>query len=328
MSTEPKPAPAKQSPWLEPVSAAEQHKLTVTQAPPEEQDMMPDWPGQRLLGYTGVARALAWFIGGFVGLQAAMLVAGAWQLHWSLGVSAAGLVGLPGLWLGNRLWRARRNMRRVQSLEQLRLEADQYRVASVEGSFGTWSRKVTGQLPSSAGWFNRLQQRAGDYANDTERFAHLDRMLVSQCDEPARVAVVRATRRTALGVAASPFLALDLVLAVAGNLSLITQVARAYGLPPSPFLEARLLLQVYRQIAAMGAIELGSEVAGQALSHEVLARLSGRVAQGFSAGLYTYRIGVTAMSLCRPLAFTEASKPRPGRLFADLFKKLEADLPG
>ncbi len=323
-----RPTKTQTSPWLEPISAAEQKQLAVASTEVDDIEDTPDpgWAGNRLLAYSGIAKAAAWFVGGFVGLQAAMLVVGAGQLHWSLGLGAGLLVGIPGVWLIHKLWRARRNMRRVEALEGLRIEAGQLRVGAVDGVFGPWSEQVKSLLPSSSAWFSRLAQRTGEYANDNERFDYFDQLLAAQCDQQAQAAVVRATRRTALGVAASPFLALDLILAVAGNLSLIGQVARAYGLPPSPFLETRLLLQVYRQIATMGAIELGSEVAGQALSHEVLARLSGRVAQGFSAGLYTYRIGITAMSLCRPLAFSEQTKPRPGRLFADLFKKLEGEV--
>lgn len=313
------------------MSPAEQQQLQVLPAeqdPPEPQENEA-WEAQSAatgwLEYTGIAKAAAWFVAGFVGLQAALMVAGAWSYHWSLGLGAATLVGIPSIWLVSKLWRARRNAKRVAALERVRLLADQLMASQAEEHYEHYRAATESVLPSTQTLFSSQLARLGNYANIQEKLGDLDRQLAQRCDKAALNDVVRATRRTALGVAASPFLALDLVLALAGNMSLIGRVAKAYGLAPSPFLEAQLLVHVYRQIAAMGAIELGSEVAGQTLSHEVISKLSGRVAQGFSAGIYTYRIGVTAMALCRPLAFSAQTKPKPGKVFKDLFSRLEAD---
>nr|WP_246341387.1 YcjF family protein [Simiduia aestuariiviva] len=208
-------------------------------------------------------------------------------------------------------------------MEKLRLQADV--LAAGGAGYEEYARATSNLAPRLAPIFDGQSGRLGAYANDVERLQDLDRQLQLECDQQAHRALVMATRRSAIAVAASPFLALDVFVVIAGNLNLVARIAGAYGLPSSPFLAARLLVQVYRQIAALGAIELGTELASETLSHALLARLSGRVAQGFSAGLYTYRIGVTAMALCRPLAFSESTKPRPGSLFKDLFKQLDAD---
>lgn len=314
------------------MSAAEQQQLQVLAAQPkQEQEPEGDqvWAAQSAatgwLEYAGIAKAAAWFVGGFVSLQAALMIAGAWSYHWSLGIGALTLVGIPSFWLLSKLWRARRNGKRVAALERVRLLANQLMASQAEEHFSEYRAAAESVLPSTHVLFSGQPARLGDYANIQEKLDDLDRQLAQRCDKTALAEVVRATRRTALGVAASPFLALDLVLTLAGNMSLIGRIAKSYGLAPSPFLEAQLLVHVYRQIAAMGAIELGSEVAGQTLSHEVISKLSGRVAQGFSAGIYTYRIGVTAMALCRPLAFSAQTKPKPGTVFKDLFRRLEAD---
>lgn len=311
-------------PWLEPLSEAEQKRLQPL-APPDP-DPEDSWqpPGLGLLRYTGLAKAVAGFALAFAGLQAALMVGAAASLHWSLGLAAGLVIGLPGLWAGSKIWQALRNGRRVAELAALRTEAALL-AAGDAGGFSPWSQRTGQLLPALAGPLASLQERLGPYANDREKLAELDRLLAAGQDQQAHRALVRATRRSALGVAASPFLALDLLLVLAGNLSLVGQIARAYGLPPSPFLEARLLVQVYRQIAALGAIELGSELAGQTLTHSVVAKLSGRVAQGLAAGFYTYRIGAIAMGLCRPLAFSDQSEPKAGSLFRDLFRQLEAE---
>lgn len=316
------------SPWLEPLSSQEQKQLRTT-APNAIPEPDSEWPeAQRSPGwleYTGIAKAVAVFAAAFVALQAGLMVASAWSYHWSLGCAAAVIMGVPGCWISARLWRARRNGQRVEHLTQLRLQADQLMASDAAVGFARYAQQVTQNLPALTPLFDGQSDRLGVYANDREKLLDIDRQLMLRCDQAARREVVRTTRRTALGVAASPFLALDLFIAIAGNLSLIGRVAKAYGLPPSPFLEARLLVHVYRQIALIGSIEVGTELAGEFFSRAMLARLSGRMAQGFSAGLYTYRIGVTAMQLCRPLTFTEASRPKGGGLFQDIFKRLEAD---
>ena len=318
------------SPWLEPMSQVEQQQLQVlADDKVSDPDSSHAWqapePATTWLEYAGIAKALAWFVGGFVGLQGALMVASAWSYHWLLGLGAATLVAIPSAWLGAKLWRARRNGKRVEALARVRILAEQMIASEAEEKYAHYRAATESVLPLTSAMFSGQPSRLGDYANITEKLQDLDRQLVQRCDNTAIAEVVRATRRTALGVAASPFLALDLVMALAGNMALIGRVAKAYGLAPSPFLEAQILVHVYRQIAAMGAIELGSEVAGQTLSHEVISKLSGRVAQGFSAGIYTYRIGVTAMALCRPLAFSATTKPKPGKVFKDLFSRLEAD---
>lgn len=327
-STETTPA-TPQSPWLEPMSELEQKQLQrvdeTSSEPKDDDEWLQASTATGWLEYAGLAKAIAGFVVAFVALQCALMVAGAWAYHWSLGVGALGLIGAPSVWLLKKLWRARSNGKRVEQLARVRLQAEQLVVSEVQGDYENYQRAAESALPLTRSLFSGQPSRLGDYANTQEKLKDLDRQLTLRCDKTAVNEVIRATRRTALGVAASPFLALDLLMALAGNMSLIGRVARAYGLPPSPFLEARLLVQVYRQIAALGAIELGSEVAGQTLSHEVLTKLSGRVAQGFSAGLYTYRIGTTAMALCRPLAFSAESKPKAGRVLKDLFSRLEAE---
>lgn len=322
---------AGQDPWLTPLSEDEKKGLQVidgaTASAQESEDQASAWEPPMspsgALAYAGIAKAAGAFVMAFVGLQAAMMVAGAWTLHWSLGVVAALIVALPGGWLMRKLWRARRNSKRVDELEKLRLQADV--IAAGGAGFSEYARAVAAVAPGVGRVFESQPARLGDYANDVERLGDLDLQMQQLHDPMAHRAIVSATRRSAVTVAASPFLALDVFIVIASNLSLVGRIAAAYGLPASPFLAARLLAQVYRQIAALGAIELGTELASETLSHALLARLSGRVAQGFSAGLYTYRIGVTAMALCRPLAFSEATRPRPGALFKDIFKQLDGD---
>lgn len=316
-----------ESPWLVPLSDTEKRNLQLVEPAPDIADT-DSWQSQapagfNLLAWGGIAKALGAFVLAFAALQTALMVTGAWSIHWLLGALAAVLVGVPGAWLVRGLWRARRNSQRIDQLAKLRAQAGVL-AAGGEG-YDRYRQGVLALAPSLQSVFDAQPARLGDYANNTERLQDLDRELAQSCDGVAHRALVVATRRSAISVAASPFLALDVFMVLAGNLTLVARIAAAYGLPASPFLAAKLLVQVYRQIAALGAIELGTELAGETLSHAVLTRLSGRVAQGFSAGLYTYRIGVQAMALCRPLAFSEATKPRPGSVFKDLFKQLEAD---
>ena len=51
----------------------------------------------------------------------------------------------------------------------------------------------------------------------------------------------------------------------------------------------------------VGSAELVSDLAATALSAELLGKLSGRAAQGVSAGIFTARIGYKAMELSRTL---------------------------
>ncbi|HYD29498.1 MAG TPA: DUF697 domain-containing protein, partial [Azospirillaceae bacterium] len=67
-----------------------------------------------------------------------------------------------------------------------------------------------------------------------------------------------------------------------------------------------------------GVAESAHHVAVEALSGSLAAAVSTRVGQGLVNGLLTARVGVTAMHLCRPVAFSPENRPSLGRIRREL----------
>jgi len=72
---------------------------------------------------------------------------------------------------------------------------------------------------------------------------------------------------------------------------LIEQIGRIYGIGFGYASRIKLYRMLLKQVMFVGSAELVSDLAATALSAELLGKLSGRAAQGVSAGIFTARIG-------------------------------------
>ncbi|MCC2616665.1 YcjF family protein [Aestuariibacter halophilus] len=261
-----------------------------------------------------------------VGLSAVEVVlAGlaAWQsADWLAGLWLVVLVAV--LWLsGQQLvqeWRGLRALRR-QSREQ-ELARTLLRSPSI-GVAQPFCEGIAQRMPSGlekdvVAW----QQHLKPHHSDGEVIALFERQVLGRADEQARKIILQQASASAALIAVSPYATLDMAIVLWRNLRMLRQIAAAYGVELSYWGRIALVRQVLKHMVIAGAGEIVSDAATLALGSSVTAKLSGRVAQGMSAGLLTARIGVRGMSVCRPLPFDALPSPKLSDVARTVLKTL------
>ncbi|MDP4594907.1 MAG: DUF697 domain-containing protein, partial [Beijerinckiaceae bacterium] len=90
---------------------------------------------------------------------------------------------------------------------------------------------------------------------------------------------------------------------------LIRQISDIYGGRPGFFGFLKLLKSVTAHLAVTGGMAVGDSLVQQILGHGLAARLSARLGEGVLNGLLTTRVGLSAMAVCRPMAFESNRAP-------------------
>lgn len=137
-----------------------------------------------------------------------------------------------------------------------------------------------------------------------------ERRLMPALDAAARREVAAAAKRVSLVAAISPRAAIDLIFVAAQALRLIRRIAEIYGGRPGLLGAWRLARAVGAHLAITGGMALGDTLAQQIIGHGLAAKVSARLGEGVLNGTLTARIGLSAISVCRPTPFF-AEKP-PG----------------
>jgi len=94
------------------------------------------------------------------------------------------------------------------------------------------------------------------------------------------------------------------------NLKMVERIARLYGIELGYLSRVRLWRQLVLNLVYAGVSELLVDVGPDLLGAELAGKLSAWVAQGVGAGLMTARLGIKTIQLCRPLPFSEDTRPR------------------
>ena len=155
-----------------------------------------------------------------------------------------------------------------------------------------------------------------DHLSDEELRDHLDGMLR------------KLARRLSAGTVEAPTESeVDQEASVHGVLraeqhyrvkELVREIATLYGARPGYVGSLRLLRRMLANIAVAGVAESAHHVAVEALGGSLAAAISTRMGQGVINGLLTARVGLTAMHLCRPIAFGPENRPSLNRIRKEL----------
>ncbi|MFT7682232.1 MAG: putative membrane protein [Moritella dasanensis] len=150
-----------------------------------------------------------------------------------------------------------------------------------------------------------------DYSSDKEAMAHLENVFLAPLDKEALRRVSKYSVQTGVVVAASPWAAVDMLLALWRSMKMIDEVGQVYGMRPSLANRYKLLKSVLRYLALIGVSELALDEMLQEFGTTSLAGITGaRLSQGVGAGVYTARIGLAAVTACRPISFSTEKKPK------------------
>lgn len=153
-----------------------------------------------------------------------------------------------------------------------------------------------------------------------------DRVLLDEPDKRAQQMIYESARRVGVVTAVVPIAFIVVLFVLFENLRMIRRVAGVYGGQPGFFGGLRLFSWIVGHIAATGAIALTDDLWGQFLGQDMLRRVSAKLGEGAFNGALTARLGVAALSICRPLPFIEAKPPRSRHIFYKAFPDLRPDI--
>ncbi|MBM3523913.1 MAG: DUF697 domain-containing protein, partial [Alphaproteobacteria bacterium] len=143
-----------------------------------------------------------------------------------------------------------------------------------------------------------------------------EREVLAASDRRALAAVSRAVRDSAVGTAASPLAIIDALIVMIRALSMVREVAGAYGFRPGGLGAIALLRRVLGNATAVAAADIVADVTADVvggLGHKVVGTVSSRLGVGVFTGMRMARLGVATMRACRPLPFL-AEKPQIGTI--------------
>ena len=203
------------------------------------------------------------------------------------------------LLISRLLWREYRMLRSLKRNQLHRHEANRLLNSEQVGGAIPWLEKLNKhqQLDN----FENFKNQVATHHSDKEIMSlYANSLLITQ-DNQAKKLINRFATESALLVALSPIALMDMMAVLWRGTKLIEQIGRIYGIGFGYASRIKLYRMLIKQVMFVGSAELVSDLAATALSAELLGKLSGRAAQGVSAGIFTARIGYKAMELSRPL---------------------------
>lgn len=243
-----------------------------------------------------------------------------------LGWFYLGLIGTMLLALLILAAREARDYLELRALTQLREEGGKLLAAPGFGQARKYCEHLQSRLhhhPVAVQGHQRFTARVKDFHNDVEVLTLYQEDVLAPLDASCHRLIEQQALKAALFAAVSPFALLDAGLMLWRGVRLIKLVARHYGGRPGTRGTYKLARAVLHSLLFAGGSELVSDAVTGALGHTLLSTLSGRAAQGLANGLLLTRIGLMAMSLCRPMPLTEGQGSSLKRIGYALFRTLK-----
>ncbi|MEM8750609.1 MAG: TIGR01620 family protein [Pseudomonadota bacterium] len=245
-------------------------------------------------------------------------------LGW-LAVAFAGILVL-GLFVFvvRELW----GLRRLRQLDALReagrkaLETDDIKAA--RALLGDLSALYDGRADLARGRA-LLSEHQGEVVDGGDLVRLAERDLLKPLDQRARALVMGSAKRVSIVTAVSPRALVDVGFVLLENMRLIRQLAYLYGGRPGTLGFWRLARNVVGHLAVTGSIAVGDGLLQQVVGHGVASRLSSRLGEGVVNGLLTARIGIAAIDVCRPLPFSDQTRPTVGDFLSQLWTAAEKE---
>lgn len=136
-----------------------------------------------------------------------------------------------------------------------------------------------------------------------------ERNLMTQLDDEAKREIAQAAKRVSVVTAISPRAIFDVLFVAAHTLRLVRRIAEIYGGRPGALGFFKLMRSVLAHLAITGGMAAGDTLLQQVLGQGLAARISARLGEGVLNGLLTARVGLSAISVCRPMPFAALDAP-------------------
>jgi putative membrane protein len=269
--------------------------------------------------------ALAAAIGAWFAIDLYLWVAAAFTSSAGLGWAAAATVAL-GLTAAGAM--IAHEMRSYLALKNV--EANQQRLAlQLQGTTHSEARDairnviaeiaLDGKTRSAIETFQRQVQPHHSPAQQIEIFAQT---VMTPLDQRAEAVVRRATTRAFGITVVSPTAITDAVFFIAVSVRMVREIAACYGHRPSTLATIHLLRRLVVEAGKLGVVDFAGATFTQYVGGAVLERVATSAAESMYAAQRMARIGLVAMSMCRPVPFRENEMPGiMSSLIGNLFKR-------
>ncbi|SHG57066.1 YcjF family protein [Cognatishimia maritima] len=302
---------------------------SVQDAPELPDDPLPQATGQTMqqvltLGARRSSTLSRWFWGLLLSVVTAIVSVSAWNFLQSL-LAQYPLVGLgfsallAGLAIVSVVIVVRELMafRRLRKVDSLHRAAD----SALADENLEAARKVARDLmalyaarPETAWGRERLAEGLNDTFDAEAVFALAEQELMAPLDAAARKEVEQAARQVATVTALVPLALADVVTALVANIRMIRRIAEVYAGRSGTLGSWRLTRAVMAHLVATGAVAVGDDLLSSIAGGSMLGKISRRFGEGMVNGALTARVGIAAMEVCRPLAFTRQTRPSVRKL--------------
>jgi putative membrane protein len=217
---------------------------------------------------------------------------------------------------------------RLNRLAHLRRDADaalRNRDTKAERQVLRRLRASLGGRPDLAWGMARLNEHEADVRDPGDLLALADRERMTPLDAEARRMILGSAKRVSLVTALSPIALIAVGFVLTENLRLLRRLATLYGGRPGFLGGLRLARAVFVHMVATGGIALSDDIVGQFIGHDLVQRLSRRLGEGLFNGALTARVGTSAIEVCRPLPYVEATPVRLRDIVAELMRRAPRD---
>ncbi len=257
------------------------------------------------------------------GLAATSLVESLFARADWLGWLAVGLASLAALALGAIVTREVTSLARLRKLGRTRDEA----ARAERGKNERDARDVLVKLKvlyrgrADCKWqLARLADAEPDIFDADDLMKITERILMQDLDSKARAEIARTAKRVAIVTAVSPAALIDIGFVLAANLSLMRKLAVLYGGRPGTLGMLKLARMIITHLTLTGGIALGDSLLQQIFGHGLAAKLSARLGEGVLNALFTSRIGLAALEICRPMPFRHLPAPAIKDLMSEVVR--------
>jgi putative membrane protein len=261
----------------------------------------------------GLFLSLAIGLWGFQFVEAAMATSPV--LGWI--AAALALIALLALIvMGLREWLILRRLQAVETLRQMAKHA--YADDDREGARAVVRALLDAMPQADPATRAEMQSHASAIIDGRDLLKIAERTLLSKPDQMAGEAIAAAARRVSIVTAISPRAWVDILFVLAQSVRLIRSIATLYGSKPSGLASFKLFRKVIGHLAITGGVAMTDSILSQVVGAGLAARLSAKLGEGVLNGVLTARVGIAAITVCRPLPFLAMEPPK----LADIASKL------
>jgi len=173
--------------------------------------------------------------------------------------------------------------------------------------------------PETARARANVQEAARAIVDGRDLIDVAERALLRPLDAKAQAEIADAAKRVSLVTAISPRAVLDVVFVVAQIVRLVRRIAEIYGGRPGFFGFIKLARSILAHLAITGGLAVGDSLLQQLVGHGIASKISARMGEGVLNGLLTARVGLSALSVCRPAPFHVQKQPGVSEVAPFLF---------